>query len=70
MPIYGFICNQCSHAFETLTRSSEVPTCPSCESSDLERQLSLIAAPAKGGTDAPVCSGDGACGMCCPGMCD
>lgn len=70
MPIYGYVCNECSHDFQTLTRSSEIPSCPSCGSADLARQLSLIAAPAKSRGDAALCSGDGACGMSCPGMCD
>jgi putative FmdB family regulatory protein len=63
MPIYGYECNKCGHEFETLIRpSSKEPTCPSCESGDLTRQLSLIAAPAKGGSDAPACQPGGGCG--------
>jgi putative FmdB family regulatory protein len=64
MPIYAYECNTCGQQFETLVRSSEVPSCPSCESTELTRQLSLVAAPAKGGSDAPVCQGAGACGAC------
>ena len=30
MPIYGYDCNKCGHEFETLVRSSETPSCPSC----------------------------------------
>ena len=48
MPIYGYDCNKCGHEFETLVRSSDTPTCPSCGSADLTKQLSLIASPAKG----------------------
>ena len=49
MPIYGYDCNQCGRQFEKLVRSSDnAPSCPSCESTDLTRQLSLIADPAKG----------------------
>jgi putative FmdB family regulatory protein len=70
MPIYGYDCNKCGHEFETLVRSSETPSCPSCESTDLTRQLSLIAAPFKSSGDAPMCDGTGSCGMSCPGMCD
>lgn len=71
MPIYGYDCNKCGHAFETLVRSSETPSCPSCDSTDLTRQLSLIAAPAKGGggdAPMPMCDGAGGCGMCGAGM--
>jgi len=72
MPLYSFICNECGHGFETLADYAETPPCPSCGGAP-ERQLSLIAAPAKGQDhgydDAPMCSGDGACGgMGCAGM--
>jgi putative FmdB family regulatory protein len=71
MPLYGFNCRKCGHDFETLVRSSDVPSCPSCGSTKLERQLSLIAKPAKNnGGDAPVCNGMGGCGMSCPALCD
>lgn len=65
MPIYGFDCNECGHSFEKLVRSSETPSCPSCHSTDLTRQLSLIAPPSKGGGGdlAPACGGGG-CGDC------
>ncbi len=67
MPIYGYDCNQCGRQFEKLVRSSDnAPSCPSCESTDLTRQLSLIADPAKGGSNAnaPACEGGGNCGSC------
>ncbi|MBL8564523.1 MAG: zinc ribbon domain-containing protein [Hyphomicrobiaceae bacterium] len=73
MPIYGFHCNACNKEFETLVRSSETAECPSCGSTDLARQLSLIAQPNRGGdtgggyasgsSDAPPC----ASGSCCFG---
>jgi putative FmdB family regulatory protein len=65
MPIYGFDCNECGLKFEKLVRASETPACPSCQSTDLTRQLSLIAPPAKGGGvgEAPACEGGG-CGNC------
>ncbi len=65
MPLYGYDCNKCGHQFETLVRSSTVPQCPSCGGTELTKQLSLIASPAKGGDDAPMCSpGGGACASC------
>lgn len=74
MPLYGYACKSCGHMFQTLVRSSEVPACPACESVELERQLSLIASPQKGGADPePACPAGGAgCGQCCGmggGMC-
>ncbi|MTW19278.1 zinc ribbon domain-containing protein [Rhodoplanes serenus] len=67
MPLYGYACKSCGHMFQTLVRSSDVPTCPACAGGDLEQQLSLIASPAKGGSDPePVCAGGGGgCGQCC-----
>ena len=73
MPIYGFTCDMCGKEFQTLVRSSETAECPSCGSTALTRQLSLIAQPARGGdgagssfaaaSDAPPCGS----GTCCFG---
>ena len=41
MPIYEYACKACSHEFEALVRGEKVPACPSCQSQDLERLLSL-----------------------------
>jgi putative FmdB family regulatory protein len=72
MPIYGYSCQKCGRTFQTLVRSGETPACPSCGSEQLAQQLSLIATPAKQGTEAPMCEGGmGACGSCCGmGGCD
>lgn len=73
MPIYGYDCNACGHEFKTLVRSSDTPACPSCGSTDLTKQLSLIASPAKGGSEAPQmrCEGGGGGGCAnCPAMMD
>jgi putative FmdB family regulatory protein len=70
MPIYGYDCNRCGHEFETLVRSSEAPSCPSCDGTALTRRLSLIAPPVKSGGDVPMCDGACSCGMSSPGMCD
>ena len=43
MPIYEYACKQCGQEFETLVRSSTVPDCPSCRSTDLEKKLSVFA---------------------------
>jgi hypothetical protein len=55
-----------------LVMSGETPVCKSCESANLEQQLSLIASPNKGG-DAGAGSdadfGSGSTGMCCGGAC-
>jgi putative FmdB family regulatory protein len=43
MPLYEYACRGCGNRFEALVRGSDVPTCPSCGSSDLEHLLSMFA---------------------------
>ena len=45
MPMYDFHCRGCGHEFEALVRAHDTePTrCPSCQSTDVERQLSTFA---------------------------
>lgn len=42
MPIYEYTCLDCGRECELLVRGSDAtPTCPSCNSQELERRLSL-----------------------------
>ena len=41
MPIYEYRCEACGHEFETLILGKTQAECPSCQSQDLERLLSL-----------------------------
>ena len=71
MPLFAYRCRSCGEVFQTLVMSGETPVCKTCESADLEQQLSLIAAPAKGG-DEPLMAGRceaAEAGMCCGGAC-
>jgi putative FmdB family regulatory protein len=71
MPIYAYRCRDCGNAFSTLVMSGETPVCEACASAELEQQLSLIAAPGKGGDAAPAmgaCDAMGGCG-CGAGAC-
>lgn len=43
IPIYEYECRDCGHRFEALVRTSILPACPSCESQNLERMLSIFA---------------------------
>jgi putative FmdB family regulatory protein len=45
MPLFDFRCRACGHDFEALIRpgGSDTATCPSCESTDLEKLLSTFA---------------------------
>lgn len=60
MPLYEYVCACGADKFERYVRSwSEVVTCPSCQGTDVEKQLSTFAF---AGTDrGPVATGDG-CG--------
>jgi putative FmdB family regulatory protein len=60
MPIYEFTCRSCNHAFETLVRSSTVPECPHCRSTQLEKRLSVFAT----ANSAPEQAMPGPCGTC------
>jgi putative FmdB family regulatory protein len=49
MPLFEFRCQACEHDFEVLVRASEKPTCPTCDSTKLEKLLSAPAAHVAGG---------------------
>ena len=76
MPVYDFRCGECGNVSEVSLRSesSEVPPCPNCGSSNLERLISASYAitgrdKSPGTTccgrtercDAPPCSNEGGC---------
>jgi putative FmdB family regulatory protein len=43
MPLYEYECQNCHHHFELLVREQTVLACPSCQSQELEKQLSVFA---------------------------
>lgn len=47
MPLYSYRCKACGHEFETLVRSSDVPACASCNSTELDKLVSLTAPEAR-----------------------
>jgi putative FmdB family regulatory protein len=48
MPLYEYSCRTCGAVFEALVRGANVPACPSCAGSDLERLVSLFAVDSAG----------------------
>ena len=42
MPIYEYRCSGCGHEFEEFVLPKSTPHCPSCQSEELERLLSLF----------------------------
>jgi putative FmdB family regulatory protein len=59
MPIYEYACKKCGSEFETLVRSTTVPQCPDCRSTELDKKLSVFAT---AGAEAAVA--EGPCGSC------
>lgn len=75
MPIYEFICRECSKDFEMLVPASKRDSteCPECGSNRTARRISLTA-PAQiksGGSSSSMASSGEGCGApsCCGGMC-
>jgi len=63
MPIFEYVCAQCTHRFEAIVLGSEAPHCPSCASDDLEKQLSVFAVGSSGAGASPQ-FGPAPCGSC------
>jgi putative FmdB family regulatory protein len=55
MPIFDFQCSACHSTFEQLVRSGAQPACPHCGSTQLQRQVSLVAA--QGTAQATIAAG-------------
>ena len=71
MPIYEYVCRKCGEQFVWLTREGEEPSCPSCGTRRLARQLSVPFAHKAGpGASCPAREA-GACGVdnCRGGSC-
>ena len=54
MPLYEYACHDCQSQFELLIRGSDQPQCPECDSTRLEKLLSVPAAHTAGG-ELPTC---------------
>ena len=62
MPIYEYRCAGCGKEFEKLVRSSEVPECPACHSTRLEKKLSVFATASADSAQAALPEGCASCG--------
>ncbi len=62
MPLFEYECRGCGRHFEFLTRDGRTPACPSCDSTDLQKQMSVFAVSA--GTGKPAARPASPCGMC------
>jgi putative FmdB family regulatory protein len=41
MPIYEYKCRACGHLFEKIVKLNEMPNCPECDGSELEKQFTI-----------------------------
>jgi putative FmdB family regulatory protein len=62
MPIFEYVCQQCSHHFEAIVLGSQKAACPKCESKRLSQQMSSFAV--HGEKSQQTGSSTGACGSC------
>jgi putative FmdB family regulatory protein len=65
MPLYEYVCDECSSSFEKLVRTwGEAVTCPQCQSAAVEKQLSSFAVKGAGASSpgAGCGCGRGGCG--------
>ncbi len=53
MPLYEYECRDCGHRFEAFVTSSKQPQCPSCQSRNLEKQISVFGVGPAGGSYSP-----------------
>jgi putative FmdB family regulatory protein len=64
MPLFEYACKECDRQFEALVRGNELPECPSCHGTALERRQSVFAARTSGGASVSEMSAMGSCGQC------
>ena len=66
MPIYEYHCTDCGHDFEKLVRFSDLnansPECPGCQSENIRKRLSTIAAFSSGKTQSSSAASCGSSG--------
>jgi putative FmdB family regulatory protein len=60
MPIYEYRCGACGRAFERLVQGAQAVLCPTCNSADVSRLLSLFGF--KSGQGFVASAGGGGCG--------
>jgi putative FmdB family regulatory protein len=54
MPLYEYVCQDCTNAFETLVLNGEEIECPQCHGRHLERQWSVPARPRSESNPLPM----------------
>jgi putative FmdB family regulatory protein len=62
MPIFEYICRDCQQHFETLVTGDRRPSCPTCQSAALDKQLSVFAVSSKSASASSASISP--CGQC------
>jgi putative FmdB family regulatory protein len=67
MPLYEYECGSCGHLFERLRAiGDDAPACPTCDSEEVLRRISVFAAATSGGFRSSASTQGGcACGGSC-----
>jgi len=63
MPILEYLCKECAHQFEAIVLGAQQAVCPTCQSTKLERLLSVFAVGSKSPGFA-ASESFGPCGTC------
>lgn len=73
MPIYEYACCDCCEEFETLVfRSDEAVSCPKCQSSNVNKMMSVCGFKSggdKGAASSRMSTGGSGCSGCAGGSC-
>lgn len=64
MPIFEYHCNGCGVDFERLVFGGETPTCPNCDSPEVNKLMSACGFLSKGSGGQTVSSSSSSCGGC------
>ena len=66
MPMYEYVCQDCTHEFETLVFNGDKVSCPKCSGDKLERLLSVPGRPRVEASLPTACNSSGPpCGPVC-----
>jgi putative FmdB family regulatory protein len=57
MPLFEYTCRACGHQFEALVFGARPPSCPKCQSRDLEKRVSPVGFAGVGGSSSSRPSG-------------
>jgi putative FmdB family regulatory protein len=64
MPIFEYICKDCKKKFETLVYGPKKPSCPLCQGSSLDQQISVFSV--RSAKPVSACAAAAGCGSSCP----